>query len=80
MARDYRNNWTTKFLTINFNHKQWRQDFGYFVRKKEFWVGTTMVTRARILPKDKNKLVKDSVKQFKVYDPYGREVIVQFEN
>lgn len=79
MARSYYSTWQVKSLAVNFNLKQWRQDIGEFIRSKKFWDGTTRVTRARTIPNNSD-IVAKGVKQFKVYNAYGGEVIIQFQN
>lgn len=79
MARNYNFNWATKPLTLNFNLKQWRQDIGDFIRRKKFWDGTTRITRSKVIQSDVNSISK-GIKQFKIYNAYGGEVIIQYQN
>ncbi len=78
MAKVYSNKWPTKMLEINFNQKQWRQDFGAFVRSKLFWDGRTMVTKSRAI--DSKNLVSKGIKYFEVYNCYGASIEVQYQN
>lgn len=77
--KTYNSNWNAKKLSVNFNQKQWRQDFGAFIRTKLFWDGTTRVSRAKAISKGPN-LVSKGVKQFEVYNRYGGSVKVQYQN
>lgn len=79
MAKVYNNKWKVKKLSINFNHKQWRQDFGAFVKSKFFWDGTTMVTRSKSTNNGVNISSKGE-KQFTVYNAHGGEVKVVYKN
>lgn len=79
MAKAYNHKWTTKMLTVNFNQKQWRQDFGAFVRNKLFWDGTTMVTRSRGT-NNGNKFITKGIRAFEVYNGYGGSVYVEYQN
>ena len=65
--RKYNYNWESKKLTVDFNHKIWRQDIAEYVKKKLFW-GATRVTRSR-----KNA---DGTKIFEIYNCYGISVRV----
>lgn len=73
------NTWKTEKLVINFNQKQWRQDFGEFIRQKKFWDGTTRVSKSKSIPKDSSNITK-GIKQFSIYNAYGGEVIIQYQN
>lgn len=64
------NKWNVEKMQINFNYKQWRQDFGAYVKEKLFWDATTKVTRARVV---------DNSKEFSIYYRYG-DVVVRFTN
>lgn len=79
MSKTYKSTWNVKPLIINFNYKMWRQDFGAYVRSKLFWDGTTRVSRARIKNK-KNNYVTKGIKTFEVYNSYGGNVTVDFQN
>lgn len=76
MSKAY--NWDVKPLSVNFNHKQWRQDFGSFVKNKLFW-GVTKVTRSKAISKGPNLITK-GIKQFTIYNDIGGEVHVQYQN
>lgn len=78
MEKRYNSNWNAKKLFINFNHKQWRQDFAAYVREKLFW-DRAKVTRARSISQ-KNSFYEKGLKQFEVYDGYGRSVNLTFKN
>lgn len=54
MGKAYNSKWKVTPLTVNFNQKQWRQDFGAFIRSKLFWDGTTLVTRSKAKSKGPN--------------------------
>jgi len=69
MAKIYNSNWIAKPLSVNFNHKQWRQ---------LFWTGITKVSRARVIEKDVNNTIV--IKQFEIYDTVGNQVQVKFKN
>lgn len=77
--KTYNSNWNVKRLSVNFNQKQWRQDFGAFIRSKLFWDGTTRVSRAKAPSKGPNSITK-GIKQFEVYNRYGGNVSIQFQN
>lgn len=77
MSRKYSSTWKTKSLTIDFAQKQWRQDFGEFIRTKLFWDGTTRITRAKIIDEGNNL---EKIKKFEVYNAYGNSVTVKFKN
>lgn len=79
MAKTYNSRWETKPLIVNFNQKQWRQDFGAFIRKKLFWDSTTMVTRSKAKTKGVNLITK-GIKAFEVYNGYGGSVKVEYQN
>lgn len=64
------NKWNVQKMQINFNYKQWRQDFGAFVKDKLFWDSTTTVTKTRVV---------DTAKEFSIYYRYG-EVVVRYKN
>lgn len=76
--KKYSNKWIAKPLTINFNHKEWRQDFAAFVRKKLFW-DIAMVTRAKSSSKSKYYNASEC-REFEIYDGYGRNIKVVFKN
>lgn len=79
MAKVYNSRWEAKPLIVNFNQKQWRQDFGAFVRSKLFWDGTTMVTRSRAKQKGPNLITK-GIRTFEVYNGYGGSVKIEYQN
>lgn len=73
MARRYYSNHETKKLEINFNQKIWRQDLAEFIKRKLNWdVLSTRVTRARVVSGD--------IKQFSVYDGYGRQIDIRYRD
>lgn len=76
MAKQYRTTWGAEKLTINFNQKQWRQDFAAFVKEKRYWA-VTRVTKSRSI--SRNPLDK-GIKTFTVYDRYGNEVKITYQN
>lgn len=75
--RTYHNIWDAKKLTINFNHKQWRQDFASFVRSKKFW-NFVRVSRAKIIEKATDLI--PAIKEFEVFDKYGGSFTVRYKN
>ena len=80
MAKAYNTNWSVKELTINFNQKQWRQDFGAYVRDKLYWYGIVRVSRAKA---DKGPDLYSKIKgakTFEVYNDVGGAVVVHFQN
>ena len=74
MGKAYNSKWKVTPLTVNFNQKQWRQDFGAFIRSKLFWDGTTLVTRSKAKSKGPNLITK-GIRTFEVYNAYGGSVI-----
>lgn len=78
MAKIYNSNWIAKPLSVNFNHKQWRQDLAAFIKNQLFWTGITKVSRARVIEKDVNNTIV--IKQFEIYDTVGNQVQVKFKN
>lgn len=79
MGKVYNSKWKVTPLTVNFNQKQWRQDFGAFIRSKLFWDGTTLVTRSKAKSKGPNLITK-GIRTFEVYNAYGGSVIVEYQN
>jgi hypothetical protein len=79
MAKVYNSRWEAKPLIVNFNQKQWRQDFAAFIRKKLFWDSTTMVTRSKAKTKGVNLITK-GIKMFEVYNGYGGSIKVEYQN
>lgn len=76
MAKKYNSNWLAKEMIVNFNEKQWRQDFASFVEKKKFWF-ITKVTRSKAI----SQRIKDKgIKWFDVYNEYGNIVRVTYKN
>lgn len=75
MAKKYNNNWNAKKLTINFNQKQWRQDFAAFVKEKMFW-NIAKVTRSKATS---NNPLQRGIKIFEVYNSYGGSVKVEYK-
>lgn len=80
MAKLYRSNWSVKPLEINFNQKQWRQDFGAYVKDKLFWSADVKVSRARAEKGPSTYAKVKGVKSFEVYNTFGGSVVVHFEN
>lgn len=76
MAKKYNSAWDAKRLVVNFSQKQWRQDFAAFVRTKKFW-DFTRVTRARAVS---NNPLDRGIKSFEVYNRYGGNVTVTFQD
>lgn len=74
--KKYNNTWNAKKLTINFNHKQWRQDLAFFILQKKFWNRAT-VTRAKTVIDNSNK--KGS-KVFEIFDGFGNCIKIQYKN
>ena len=76
MNRKYRNVWEAKKMIINFNFKEWRQDFASYVQENKYWreVG---VTRARALD---GNFYNKGIKKFEVFNRYGGSVKVSFKN
>lgn len=71
MSRKYYASHETKKLEIDFNQKNWRQDLAAFVKKKLNWDWrSTRVTRS--------KLISNEVKQFKIFDQYGRTIDIRY--
>lgn len=76
MSKIYKTTWDAKRLTVNFNYKQWRQDFAAFVREKEFW-DITRVTRSKAIS---NNSLDRGIKSFQVYNQYGGQVDVTYSD
>ncbi len=76
MAKKYNSNWNAKKLTVDFNQKQWRQDFAAYVKEKKFW-DVTKVTRARIVS---NNSHEKGIKYFEIFNTYGGNIVVTFLN
>lgn len=76
--KKYNNRWLAKSMTINFNHKIWRQDFAAFVRRNLFW-DVAFVSRSRAVDRN-GSIYEKGKKEFEVYDGYGRNVGVVYEN
>lgn len=74
MAKKYNSTWNAQKLSINFNQKQWRQDFGAFVKEKLFWM-QSRVSRAKSIS---NKVSDRGIKQFEVFDGYGQSILIKF--
>ncbi len=77
MTRKYNSSYSAQKLEINFNLKMWRQDVAEFIRKKKYWDGTTRVSKSKRVSNDK---VARGIKSFKIYNGYGGEVEIQYEN
>lgn len=76
MARKYNSYWDFKEIKINFNEKQWRQDFAAYVKAKRFW-SRARVTRSKV---DPNSVGNEGIKYFEVYDGYGGNVKVKYQD
>ncbi len=76
MAKRYNSNWDAKRLIVNFNQKQWRQDFAAFVKEKKFW-SIVRVTRSKTIS---NNPLDKGIKSFEVYDRYGGSVRVTYQD
>lgn len=76
MAKKYNSNWNAKKLTVDFNQKQWRQDFAAYVKEKKFW-DVAKVTRARIVS---NNSHEKRIKRFEIFNTYGGNIVVIFSN
>ncbi len=77
MARTYRNIWDAKKLTVNFNHKQWRQDFASFIRSKKYW-NFVRCSRSKIIEKATD--INPAIKEFEVFDKYGGSFTITYKN
>lgn len=75
MSRQYNRTWPSKKMIVNFNQKPWRQDFADYVKNKNFW-DETRVTRSRLIADD---LYNKKIKSFEVYNRYGGNVKVVYE-
>jgi len=77
MGKVYHNIWDAKELTINFNHKQWRQDFASFIRRKKYW-SFVRCSRSKVVEKSEdNEFTK---KSFEVFNNYGGSFQVTYMN
>lgn len=76
MAKKYNSNWNAKKLTVDFNQKQWRQDFAAYVKEKKFW-DVAKVTRAKIVS---NNSREKGIKYFEIFNTYGGNIVVTFSN
>lgn len=74
MSRAYYQNHKAKRLEVNFNQKQWRQDFADFVKNRLSWVSDTVVTRAKTITKGVN-LYHKGIKYFEIQNSYGDDDI-----
>lgn len=79
MSKAYNSRWSVKQLNVNFNQKQWRQDFGAYVKNKLFWRGLVLVTRSKAKSKTSNLKSTKGSKTFEVYNGYGGSVIVTYQ-
>lgn len=61
--KTFNSNWEAKFLEVNFNQKQWRQDIAAFIRSCKQW-GKTRVSRSIIIEEQKDK----TLKEFKIFN------------
>ncbi len=78
MIKTHNTSWKVKKVIINFNQKQWRQDFGAYVRDKLNWYGIVKVSKAnKVLDIDTKA---KSSKTFEVYNDNGNSVVVHFQN
>lgn len=74
MAKKYNSSWYAKKLIVDFNQKQWRQDFASFVKEKKLW-DIVKVTRAKSVS---NKPSERGIKCFEIFNNYGGNIIVTF--
>lgn len=72
------NRWYAETLKINFNYKEWRQDFAAFVKRKLFW-DFAMVSKSRAVDL-KDGVYEKGYKWFEVYDPHGRWIKIIYTN
>lgn len=79
MSRAYYQSHQAKRLEINFNQKQWRQDFADFVKRKLSWTGETVVTRSKALTKGINIYYK-GIKSFEISNVNGGSVYVEYQD
>lgn len=56
--KTFNSNWEAKFLDVNFNQKQWRQDIAAFICSSKHW-GKTRVSRSKIIEEQKDKTIKE---------------------
>lgn len=70
--KKYNRNWSVERLTVNFNHKQWRQDIGAFIKEKKNW-DIAVVTRSKAVD-DKGS------KMFEISNNIGDTFKIQYRN
>ena len=75
MAKNYNSSWNAKKLTINFNHKQWRQDLAAFIQQKKYWDHAS-VTRAKSVT---NNVFHKGSKSFEIFNGVGSSVTIQYK-
>ena len=75
--KTYRNNWEPCKLVVNFNQKQWRQDFASFIVNKLNWFDAR-VTRSKLI-EDKS-VYKEAIREFEIYTAGGETFKVQYTN
>lgn len=74
--KKFNNTWNAKKLTINFNHKQWRQDLAAFIQQKKFW-NHAAVTKSK---STSNNLFHKESKYFDIFDGKGNSIRIQYKN
>lgn len=79
MSRAYYQNHKAKKLKVNFNQKQWRQDFADFVKNRLSWISETVVTRPKAITKGVN-LYHKGIKYFEIQNAMGDSVYVEFQH
>ena len=65
-----KSSWNYKKMEVNFNYKEWRQDFASYLREKNYWE-SPYVGRAR-------KAKFGSEREFYVKDRAGREFYIRY--
>jgi len=75
--KKYNSSWSAEEMKINFNQKQWRQDFAAFISKKLYWL-STRVSRSKII--EKKTTYNEAIKEFYAYNDCGDAVIVKYTN
>lgn len=76
-VKKYNSSWEAEKLEINFNQKQWRQDLAAYIRNKKYW-HQARVSRSKTV--EARTTYNSSVKEFKVYDGYGGDIVVRYTN
>lgn len=67
--KKYSSTWSAKKLTVNFNHKQWRQDIADYIKEKKSW-SSAFVTRS--------KIDDDKTKFFEIFNETGQNFIIKY--